>query len=102
MRGALPGPVQTVGRAELQAALTALEAGAAMVVSDNQGVVNGANNIALGITRRIKPTRVNADLWVRVLRAAGRAGKEVARWVPSHRGEEAVKKGEITAKRPAA
>ena len=67
MSGLLPGPVQTVGRAELMAAVMALEKGAAMVVSDNQGVVKGTNNIALGFVRSVKPSRVNADLWKHVL-----------------------------------
>ena len=43
LKGALPGPVQTVGRAELMGAIMALAAGAAGVVSDSQGVVKGLN-----------------------------------------------------------
>ena len=45
--GRLPGPVQTVARAELMAAVNALVAGAGVVVSDNQGVVKGLNAFAL-------------------------------------------------------
>ena len=53
--GNLPGPIQTVPRAELMAAVTALEAGAERVVSDNMGVVKGLNAMSLGITRRVGP-----------------------------------------------
>ena len=70
MKGVVPGPVQTVARAELLGAVLALEAGAEMVVSDNQGVVQGINSIACRITT-VKPGRNHADLWKRAAAKVG-------------------------------
>ena len=69
-----------------------------MIVSDNQGVVRGLNGISLGLVRRIRPGRWNADLWARVLPRIRGRGIEVARWVPSHRGREAVEEGILGAR----
>ena len=84
-----------MARAELLAAVVALEAGAKMVVSDNQGVVQGINGIACRITR-VKPGRSHADLWRRVAARVGGEVREWARWVPSHTDEKAVQEGRIS------
>ena len=61
----LPGPVQTVYRAELFAVLVALEvfSDCKGVVSDCTGVVDEAERIRAG--GRVSPTSRHTDLWAR-------------------------------------
>ena len=62
---ALPGPVQTVYRAELYAILVALEVfrGGLEIVSDCKGVADEAERIRNG--GRVNPVSRHADLWAR-------------------------------------
>ena len=86
---ALPGPVQTVYRAELYAILVALEVfrGDVEIVSDCKGVVDEAERIRGG--GGVDPTSRHADLWVRYSEALGAQGirSVLLRWVPSHEEE---------------
>ena len=86
----LPGPVQTVYRAELFAILVALEIfrGDVEVVSDCKGVVDEAEPIKAGGT--VSPTSRHADLWLRYKNAlsAEGLGRVLVRWVPSHEKED--------------
>ena len=70
----LPGPVQTVYRAELFALLVAVEIfrGDLVVVSDCKGVVDEAERIRKGGAP--SPTSRHADLWARLGSAMGRGG----------------------------
>ena len=82
----IPGPVQTVYRAELFAILAALEVfrGEVEIVSDCKGAVGEAERIrACG---RVSPTSTHADLWFRYKNAlsAEGLGRVLVRWVPSH------------------
>ena len=83
----LPGPVQTVYRAELFAILVALEVfrGDVEVVSNCKGVVDEAERIRAGGT--VSPTSGHADLWFRYKNAlsAEGLGRVLVRWVPSMR-----------------
>jgi hypothetical protein len=83
---ALPGPVQTVYRAELYAVVVAAErvAGGCVVVTDCLGVAQGAQRVLKGET----PSAVSrhADLWARLNTVVrGNPGRlRDVRWVPSH------------------
>ena len=89
LAGILPGPVQTIFRAELYAVIRALKAtrGPLEVVSDCAGVVSTGMRYIRG--KEVSPKASHADLW-RELKAEA-AGREVSlRWVPSHLPEQAV------------
>ena len=77
---ACPGR-QTVGRAELRAAVYAAEAtgGNALVVSDSRYVVDGAAELRVGGGQHLLDGQ-DGDLWRRL-----RACPPMTRWVPSHR-----------------
>ena len=86
----LPGPVQTVYRAELFAILVALEIfrGEVEVVSGCKGVVDEAERIRAGGT--VSPTSKHVDLWFRyksALSAEG-LGRVLVRWVLSREKED--------------
>ena len=85
----LPGPVQTVYRAELFAALVALEVfrGDLEIVSDCKGVVDEAERIRAG--GKVSPTSKHTDLWARYRDALKAHGirQVLVRWVPSHEEE---------------
>ena len=87
----LPGPVQTVYRAELFAILVALEIfrGDVEIVSDCTGVVDEAERIREG--GAVSPTSRHADPWFRYKATleAGGLGRVLVRWVPSHEKEDA-------------
>ena len=89
MAWSLPGPVQTVYRAELIALLVAVEIfrGDLTVISDCEGVVDEAERIRGG--GRPSPTSRHADLWARLDAAIRRdaTGSLAIRWVPSHEKE---------------
>ena len=82
----LPGPVQTVYRAELFAILAALEIfrGEVEIVSDCKGVVDEAESIRAG--GGVSPTSRHADLWARYRNALSAEGlsRVYVRWAPSH------------------
>ena len=96
---ALPGPVQTVYRAELYAILVALEVfrgDLQEIVSDCKGVVDEAERIRNG--GRVNPTSRHADLWARYSEALKAQGirSTLVRWVPSHeeKGSDRISPGD--------
>ena len=95
--GVLPGRHQTVFRAELYAVVRALEAtdGDLTVATDCKGVVVAAQGI-LGSSARLSPKRNHLDLWWRLRKAA--EGRIIQlRWAPSHKDEDAVAQGLLSA-----
>ena len=85
----LPGPVQTVYRAELFAVLVALEVfrGDLEIVSDCKGVIDEAERIRAG--GKVSPTSKHTDPWTRYKDAPKAHGirQVLVRWVPSHEEE---------------
>ena len=86
----LPGPVQTIYRAELFAILVALEnfRSEIEIVSDCKGVVDEAERVRDG--GRVSPTSKHADLRFRYRNALSAEGlsRVLVRWVPSHEKED--------------
>ena len=82
----LPGPVQTVYRAERYAVLIPLEVFRRdlEIVSDCKGVVDEAERIRAG--GKVSPTSRHTDLWARYRDALKAQGirRTLVRWVPSH------------------
>ena len=88
--GPLPGPIQTVPRAELHAICEALArtVGPIRIHTDHKPTVDG---LLHGREWACCPTRVNADLWRRVwflLDDLGGLGPQVqVVWVKAHQGD---------------